>query len=282
MSTDAPVHSFAQRWRDRREYRRPAEERIVPAEFGVEILRDRDAKAFVTQHHYSGSYPAARLAVGLMRRTGVDQSRLVGVCVFGVPMNERSVPRYIGVEPNRGVELSRLVLLDEVLSDGESWFVARAMSMLRAEKPEVAGVVSYADPTERWDADGNRCKPGHIGVIYQALNFGYFGRSCARTLVLSRDGRVVSQRALSKIRNEERGSDHAARQLVDMGAPGRSLGEEPRAWVDRALRSDAFMRLKHPGNHVYLLGLDRKTRRHVGTITTTGREGYPKEWKLAA
>ena len=69
MSNDAPVHSFAQRWRDRREYRRPAEERIVPAEFGVEILRDRDAKAFVTQHHYSGSYPAARLAVGLMRRT---------------------------------------------------------------------------------------------------------------------------------------------------------------------------------------------------------------------
>ncbi|MCP1545738.1 hypothetical protein [Methylorubrum extorquens] len=42
------------------------------------------------------------------------------------------------------------------------------------------------------------------------------------------------------------------------------------------------MRLKHPGNHVYLLGLDRKTRRHVDTITTTGREGYPKEWKLAA
>ena len=275
MSNDAPVHSFAQRWRDRREYRRPAEERIVPAEFGVEILRDRDAKAFVTQHHYSGSYPAARLAVGLMRRTGVDQSRLVGVCVFGVPMNERSVPRYIGVEPNRGVELSRLVLLDEVLSDGESWFVARAMSMLRAEKPEVAGVVSYADPTERWDADGNRCKPGHIGVIYQALNFGYFGRGCARTLVLSRDGRVVSQRALSKIRNEERGIDQHYLSI-------NSIEEVARAWVDRALRSDAFVRLKRPGNHVYLLGLDRKTRRHVGTITTTGRKGYPKEWKLAA
>ena len=88
-----------------------------PTQFGVEILRDRDAKAFVTGHHYSGSYPAARLAVGLMRRSGVGASRLVGACVFGVPMNERSVPRYIGVEPNNGVELSRLVLLDEVLAD---------------------------------------------------------------------------------------------------------------------------------------------------------------------
>ena len=141
MDAPVPVHSFAQRWRDRREYRRPPSERIDPTEFGVEILRDRDAKAFVTGHHYSGSYPAARLAVGLMRRNGVGASRLVGVCVFGVPMNERSVPRYIGVEPNNGVELSRLVLLDEVLADGESWFVARALAALRAEKPEIAGVV---------------------------------------------------------------------------------------------------------------------------------------------
>ncbi len=282
MDAAPPVHSFAQRWRDRREYRRPAAERIDPSQFGVEILRDRDAKAFVTGHHYSGSYPAARLAVGLMRRSGVGASRLVGACVFGVPMNERSVPRYIGVEPNNGVELSRLVLLDEVLADGESWFVARALAVLKAQKPEIAGVVSYADPTERSDAQGNVFKAGHIGTIYQALNFGYFGKGSSRTLLLSRDGRVVSQRALSKIRNEERGADHAARQLVDMGAPERAAGEEPRAWVERALSSGAFSRLKHPGNHVYLLGLDRGSRRHVGAITRSGRDGYPKEWKLAA
>ncbi len=125
-------------------------------------------------------------------------------------------------------------------------------------------------------------KAGHIGTIYQALNFGYFGKGSPRTLLLSKDGRVVSQRALSKIRNEERGADHAARQLVEMGAPERSLGEDPRSWVERALCSGAFDRLKHPGNHVYLLGLDRRSRRHVGSITRTGREGYPKEWKLAA
>lgn len=282
MDAPVPVHSFAQRWRDRREYRRPPSERIDPTEFGVEILRDRDAKAFVTGHHYSGSYPAARLAVGLMRRNGVGASRLVGVCVFGVPMNERSVPRYIGVEPNNGVELSRLVLLDEVLADGESWFVARALAALRAEKPEIAGVVSYADPTERRDARGNVFKAGHIGTIYQALNFGYFGKGSPRTLLLSKDGRVVSQRALSKIRNEERGAEHAARQLVEMGAPERGHGEDPRSWVERALASGVFDRLKHPGNHVYLLGLDRRSRRHVGSITRIGREGYPKEWMLAA
>lgn len=277
-----PAVDFSQRWRDRREYRRTPGERIDPTEYGVVVLGDREAKNFVVSHHYSGSYPAARLAVGLMRRTGVEPARLVGVCVFGVPMNQRSVPLYLGLEPNDGVELSRLVLLDEVLHSGESWFVARALSLLRAEKPGIAGVVSYADPTERRDAAGNVFKCSHWGCIYQALNFGYAGRATARTLLLSKDGQVVSQRALSKIRNEEQGFDYASRQLLDMGAPDRRFGEDPRSWVDRVVASDAFERLKHPGNHVYLLGLERKVRRHVETISGRGRGVYPKANLLAA
>lgn len=278
----APVHEFSQRWRDRREYRLAPGERIDPSEYGVEILGDREAKRFVVDHHYSGSYPAARLAVGLMRKTGIEPARLVGVCVFGVPMNQKSVPRYLGLAPNDGVELSRLVLLDEVLHSGESWFVARALSLLRTEKPGVTGVISYADPTERRDAAGNVFKCSHWGYIYQALSFGYAGKGTARTLLLSRSGQVVSQRALSKIRNEEQGFDYACRQLVELGAPERDFLEEPRAWVDRAIASDAFLKLKHSGNHVYLRGLDRSTRRHVESISGRGADHYPKGDLLAA
>jgi len=276
----APEHGFSQRWRDRREYRRTPGERIDPSEYGIEVLGDREARRFVTTHHYSGSYPAARLAVGLMRKAGVAPARLVGVCVFGVPMNQRSVPRYLGLEPNDGVELSRLVLLDEVLHSGESWFVARALSRLRTEKPGVAGVISYADPTERRDAGGNVFKCSHWGYIYQALNFGYAGTATRRTLLMTRGGQVVSERALSKIRNEERGFEYACRQLAAFGAPERAFGEEPRAWVDRVLASDAFTRVRHPGNHIYLLGLDRKVRRHVDGISGRGRDVYPKADRL--
>lgn len=49
-----------QRWRGRRDHYRPAGERFDPAAFGVEVIPERDARAFVVAHHYSGSYPAAR------------------------------------------------------------------------------------------------------------------------------------------------------------------------------------------------------------------------------
>jgi len=269
-----PRPAFSQRWRDRREYRRLPGERIDPAEYGIEILGDRVAKDFVVRHHYSASYPAARLAVGLMRKTGVSPARLVGVCVFGVPMNQQSIPLYLGAEPLKGVELSRLVLLDEVLHSGESWFVSRAINALRQHKPHVTGIISYADPTERLDEAGKVFKCSHWGYIYQAMNFGYAGRSCGRTLLLSKDGRVVSQRALSKVRSGDRGFDYACRQLVELGAPEREFGEDPRSWVDRVLASGVFTRLRHPGNHVYLLGLTRECRRPVlgaRSIPSNGR-----------
>lgn len=280
--TPPPIIPFSQRWCERREYRRPPGERIDPTEYGVEILSDRIAKQFVSMHHYSGSFPAARLAVGLMRKTGAAPARLVGVCVFGVPMNQRSVPLYLGVEPLRGVELSRLVLLDEVLHSGESWFVKRAVGLLQQVKRDVRGIISYADPTERRGVDGQVFKCSHWGYVYQALSFGYAGTATPRRLRLTRDGRVVSDRTLSKIRNEERGFEYACRQLTAAGAPERAHGEALAAWVARVLAGDTLQSFRHPGNHIYLLGLGYSARRHIETIAGRGRAVYPKEWKQAA
>jgi len=89
---------------------------------------------------------AARLSVGLF---DAQRAELVGVVVFGVPMNQRVVPARLGVPASEGVELSRLVLLDHIPGNAESWFVARAFRALREEKPEVRGVVSYCDPVPR-------------------------------------------------------------------------------------------------------------------------------------
>src|SRR3546814_6214104 len=100
------------------------------------------AKPFIERHHYSGSYPASRLAIGLFRQsqTGCD---LEGVCVFSVPMNGRAVVKHLGLPANDGVELGRLVLLDTTGFNAESWFVARAFRYLKREKPGVQGVLSY-------------------------------------------------------------------------------------------------------------------------------------------
>lgn len=212
------------------------------------IQGDTEARAFVELHHYSGSYVAARVRVGLYRKVGCLKSYLAGVAVFSVPMQPAALTRHLG--SSQGVELGRLVLLDEVGFNGESWFVARAFSALKRESPALEGVLSYSDPLPRWTDAGRMVTPGHVGQVYQALNAAYLGLGRSRKLYLDRDGRTLSERALSKIRAMERGWEPAAVRLVEAGADPRWSGEEPGAWLARVL--PGFRTVKHPGNHVYV------------------------------
>jgi hypothetical protein len=243
-----------QRWRERRESYRPAAEPIDPRRYGVDLIAERDAKDFVIRHHYSASYPAARLRVGLFRAGlfGSVKSELVGVAVFSVPMQGAVISHWTGQAPESGVELGRLVLRDEVEGNGESWFLARAFRLLASELPAVKAVVSFSDPLRRYAADGGLVTPGHVGTVYQALNGRHVGRSKARYLLVDPAGRVVSERALSKLRNDEKGAAYAYEQLQASGAPVRRIGEEGPEYVARVLRYGPFRRVKHPGNLAYV------------------------------
>lgn len=258
----APMNcSHDKRWEYRRERWAPPESRDLfrPAEFGVEIISEAAARELVRQHHYSGSFPAARLSVGLFRKTGVAPAVPVGVAVFSVPMQQASITRYTGLPAADGVELGRFICTPEVAFNGETWFLRRALSILRAEKT-VSAVLSYADPLERHTAGGELTKPAHVGQIYQAHNATFAGRAGARWLWIDRDGQVVSARALSKIRLQECGHAYAERQLVAAGAEQRRHSEAPSDWLKRVLREPQFRRVRHPGNFAYAFGLTRTAR----------------------
>lgn len=245
---------MTQRWTGGRDSYRPAGEPIDPSRYGVEVLPDdTTARAFVETHHYSGSYPAARVRVGLYR-----MSDLVGVAVFSVPAQQAAIPHWTGTSD--GVELGRFVLLQDVPANGETWFLARAFKALESELPECKAVLSYSDPMPRRRADGTLVTPGHIGTIYQAHNGRHLGTARAEWLYLDRDAKTVSRRSLSKIRNEERGAEGAYQRLLAAGAPARNPNEAPAAYVDRALREGPFRRVKHPGNLVYVWGVGRQAK----------------------
>lgn len=263
------IVSSCQRWRDRRDTYRPAGEVFNPRGWEVAPLAEGDAKAFVVAHHYSHTYPAARERFGLFAPGGA----LSGVVVFSEPMTRRSFT--LAMLPEDGsVECGRLVLLDEVRANGESWFIGRAFDLLRARG--YAAVLSMADPVPRTDADGRVVHPGHIGTIYQATNGAYLGRASSKTLHLFPDGTVFSARAIQKIRAQERGHRYAEDQLVAAGAVPRG-SYDPRAWL-RFWLPRLTRTLRHGGNHRYAWWLNR--RRHQVSLKIWQEEGmlasYPK------
>jgi hypothetical protein len=245
-----------QRWRDRRDSYRPAGEPIRTSLYDVAAIgSDRVARAFVEQHHYSGSYPAARARFGLYRR-----GELVGVAVLSQPPSQAaliaSVP--LPIENVARAELGRFVLLDDVPANGESWFLARCFELARAEG--FAGVVAHSDPEQRTSASGAIVFAGHLGTIYCATNATYCGRTPARTWRLLPDGTLLSARALSKLRLQDRGWRYVVELLLKHGAPAPA--GDWRAWCARAVNA-VSRTYRHRGNHRYLWALDRRLRRHL-------------------
>ena len=101
---------FSQRWRARRTSFRPPGEVINTRAYEVAPLAgDAAAKAFVIEHHYSGTYPAARFRFGLFR-AGVLQ----GVAVFSHPCNDAVLTSVFPGTATESVELGHFVLLQDV------------------------------------------------------------------------------------------------------------------------------------------------------------------------
>lgn len=247
-----PLVTHTQRWRNRRESYRPAGEPINTRFYGVDLIAECDAKGFVQQHHFAGTYPAARVRVGLFRLHPARKAELVGVAVFSQPMTQALIPHWTGLEPARGIELGRMVLTDDVPANGESYLIGRAFRLLAQELPQIHAIVSFSDPMQRVTEAGHKVTPGHAGVVWQATNARHVGRSKARQLIFDRAGRVVSERALAKLRNGERGAGYVYDQLMAAGAPARRSGEADSDYVPRALAEGPFRRVRHPGNLAYV------------------------------
>lgn len=253
---------FCQRWRDRRGTYRPRGETIRPHEFEVaEIKQDKQARAFVVQHHYAGSYPAARRRYGLYRR-----EELVGVAVLSQPASQAALEAALPMPGAQRAELGRFVLLDSVAANGESWFLARVWALARRDGFEA--LVAHADPESRRSSRGVQVFGGHLGTIYQATGGRYCGRTPRRTWHLLPDGSVLSARALSKLRTQERGYRYVVEQLEQHGAPAPS--GTWRTWVRSAVQSTTRT-FRHPGTHRYAWALDQRLERHLPAALA-----YPK------
>lgn len=249
--------SHCQRWRDRVGTYRVPHEVINTREYEVaQIALDSEAKAFVRQHHYSGSYPAARMRAGLYGKSG----ELVGVAILSVPASQAALEKALPAGGDGRADLGRLVLLDHVPSNAESWFLARMFEI--AKREGFTAVSADADPEQRLDASGRRVFAGHIGTIYQATNARYTGRTNKHSVRLfNDDGTVFSGAAWGKLRLRKKGWNYAAQSLMAHGAPKHPTFESDdatwRAWVTLAVNATTRP-TNHHGNHRYVWALDRR------------------------
>jgi hypothetical protein len=272
------MSALTQRWRHRaHQWRRVDEGGFEADRYTVSAIDEQPAAAFVRRHHYSSSWPSTKYRFGLHDHRG--GSRLVGVIALGVPMSNAVLTKpFPRLTPNvESLELSRLVLLDEVPANGESWFSAAAFRL--AAEHGVRGVVAFSDPVARWRRTSHGpqlVKPGHCGVVYQALNFDYLGRGTRRSLVVLPDASVLPARSIAKVTGGERGRDGVINRLVALGASRPEPGEDGSQWLRAALQAVGAYRVAHQGNHRYALRLGRtraeRTRIRIGLAA----QSYPK------
>jgi len=268
----AATSNSCQRWSDgKHSFRHTSEGGFNRLRFEVaEIAGDGEPRAFVEQHHYAHSFPAALRRYGLYER-----GQIVGIAVLGVPVQAKVLT---GVFPDlapysESVELSRFVLLDQVPANAESWFWARCREL--AGRSGIAGIVTFSDPVARTNAEGEVVFPGHRGTIYQASNALYLGRATARTLYLLPDATVLNDRTLTKIRRRERGHRYGEQLLVRFGATPLATGMDAAAWLPDAMRAAGVRRVRHSGNYRYAWRLG--ARRRFVRLSLADRRPYPKE-----
>jgi len=116
----------------------------------VKQVNRRKADSMV-KSHYLGMWPQqVSLTLGLYRG-----EKLLGIITFS-EIKKAMQDRF----GQQTWELSRLWIKDEVPMNAESFFIGRAIRLIRRERKELKRLVSFADP-----------KFGHSGIIYKATNW---------------------------------------------------------------------------------------------------------------
>lgn len=145
-------------------------------DYHVKKIPAKEAKQYIIEHHYShGCMNCPSPCYGLF-----DGEKLIGVLMFATPCSEAVRSSIFGVDrKNEVIELHRLHILDVTPKNTESWFIKRCIQMLKKDKPRVKAIISFADETA-----------GHTGVIYQASNFYFIGKTSPKTFYLDTNGRL--------------------------------------------------------------------------------------------
>jgi len=136
------------------------------------------AKYAVEHWHYSHCMPAAKAVyVGVW-----ESQRFIGCVIFSRGANNH-IGNLYGLQQTEVCELTRVALTEHL--SPVSKITAIAIKMLKRLSPGIRLLVSYADPLQ-----------SHVGIVYQAMNWIYTGKTRAQRFALRPDGSIEHKRSV--------------------------------------------------------------------------------------
>lgn len=143
---------------------------------------DRDfANDVIVKNHYSRKYYAASYI-----HLGIYDPDFIGVLQYGYAMNPASQGSVVGgTAQDEYLELNRMWIDDAAPPNTASRAISYSIKYIKRKHRKVRWIQSFAD---------ERC--GRFGVVYQAANFGYFGKHVSRFWVL--DGTVYHKSLMER------------------------------------------------------------------------------------
>ena len=199
-------------------------------EFTVEEIPRKATVRFIEKHHYSHNINGIQSYhhFGLYTEGNFGFPKMIGAMLYAMPSMPHTAKKYNSINPDRCMELRRLVCIDDTPKNTESYFIGKTLRWLK-QNTDVEVVVSFADQHY-----------GHVGTIYKATNFEYFGEtSPARVLMV--DGKEYHSRSL----NQDK----------------RPYGRELKRRYD-AGDKNIFFKKRKP-KHIYVYYLNKKIKRQI-------------------
>ena len=158
-------------------------------DYTVEVVPRMAIQEFIHKHHYSHNTNGIQglECFALFAPGDFGIPKMVGAMMYAIPSMPNTAKAYNPINPDRCVELRRLVCIDDTPKNTESYFIGQTFKWLK-QNTDMEVVVSFADEHH-----------GHTGVIYKATNFEYWGETAGGRILIV-DGKETHSRSLNQIK----------------------------------------------------------------------------------
>ena len=205
-------------------------------DFTVEEIPRKSVVKFIEKHHYSHNVNGVQSLYhyGLFREGNFGIPKMIGAMMYAHPSMPATAKKYNPINPDKCLELRRLVCIDDTPKNTESYFIGQSFKLLKRDT-DMEVIVSFADQHH-----------GHTGVIYKATNFDYLGET-GKGRILMVDGKEMHSRSLNQLDRPY----------------GRELNRRYKAGDE-----NIFWKNTEP-KHIYVYYLNKRIKRQIKSLTLT-------------